>query len=92
MGPEVARLRAVVAGRVQMVGFRVFVLRRAADLTGTVSNLADGTVECIVEGPRAELEALLDDLRQGPPAARVENVDVHWEAPNGSLPPMRVTV
>ena len=46
MGAEVVRLRAVVHGRVQMVGFRAFVIRHAGDagLSGTVRNEPDGSV------------------------------------------------
>jgi len=73
-------LRALVHGRVQGVGFRWFVARRAEErgLGGTVRNLADGSVEVIAQGPRASLEALLDELRRGPPRSRVERVDEFW--------------
>ncbi|MBI4277920.1 MAG: acylphosphatase [Armatimonadetes bacterium] len=78
---EVARLRALVSGVVQGVGFRWFVQRhaRALGLSGYVRNLSDGRVEVVAEGGRAELEALVAHLRQGPPAARVRAVDVTWE-------------
>jgi acylphosphatase len=74
------QLRALVHGRVQGVGFRWFVVRRAEShgLGGTVRNLADGSVEVIAEGPRAALEAFLEELRAGPPRARVERVDELW--------------
>jgi acylphosphatase len=53
MGSEVVHVRAVVHGRVQMVGFRAFVIRHAGDagLSGTVRNEPDGTVETVLEGP-----------------------------------------
>src|SRR5205807_9329129 len=68
------RLHAIVHGDVQGVGFRYFVLRRAreARLAGWVRNRADGTVECLAEGPRAALEGLLADLRRGPGLAEVQ--------------------
>jgi acylphosphatase len=73
-------LLAVVHGRVQGVGFRWFVSRRAGEhgVAGTVRNLPGGGVEVRAEGPRAALEALLDDLRSGPPRSRVERVDELW--------------
>lgn len=82
-----AALRAVVNGDVQGVGFRYFVLRRAreAGLTGWVRNRADGSVECLAEGPRAALERLLDDLRRGPGLAEVQSVDIHWRPATGDL-------
>ena len=86
--PEaVGRLEASVHGRVQGVGFRVFVANRAAamGLTGWVRNGEAGTVECVAEGPRPDLEALLAALELGPAGARVERVDRTWSAASGSL-------
>ncbi len=73
-------LIAIVYGRVQGVGFRWFVARRAEEhgVAGEVRNLPDGAVETVAEGPRPALEAFLDDLRSGPPRARVERVDERW--------------
>jgi len=71
----------VVRGDVQMVGFRDFASRQAQrrGLTGYVRNLSDGSLEVEAEGPRTELEALLGALKEGPPLAHVEDVDVLWE-------------
>jgi acylphosphatase len=92
MGEEVVRVRAVVHGRVQMVGFRAFVMHHAADagLSGTVRNEPDGTVEAVLEGPPSNVERMLDLLRQGPSHARVERVDTEYTAPTGTLPAMMV--
>lgn len=69
-------VRFVVTGRVQGVGFRWFVRRRAADLgiAGYVRNLEDGSVEVVADGPGEALAALAAELAKGPPAARVEAV------------------
>jgi acylphosphatase len=77
-GPE--RLEAVVHGHVQGVGYRIFVVRRARrlGLAGWVANEPAGRVRCVAEGQRAELESLLQDLRDGPPGAWVERVDATW--------------
>ena len=78
---EGVSLRALVRGRVQGVNFRQFVYTRARflRLTGYVSNLDDGqTVEVVAEGLRADLEQLLEYLREGPRSARVEAIDVEW--------------
>lgn len=91
---EIVRVRAVVRGRVQQVGFRAFVLDKAEDLGvhhGTVANRPDGSVECVLEAARPRVEALLERLRQGPSSARVERVDVEPLTVTGTLPPMRVT-
>ncbi len=70
------RLDASVRGRVQGVGFRYFVLREATylELDGFVANERDGSVHVVAEGPSALLDALLDRLREGPPASIVERV------------------
>jgi acylphosphatase len=78
--PAAERLRAVVRGRVQGVGFREFTRRRAAalGLSGWVRNRPDGAVELEAEGPRLALNELLRHLRTGPRLARVDAVDVGW--------------
>ncbi|HXA42221.1 MAG TPA: acylphosphatase [Candidatus Solibacter sp.] len=77
-----ARLRAVVSGWVQGVGYRDFVSRVAVRhrLKGYVRNSSDGTVEIEAEGPRDELEAFLQELHGGHPVADVSRVDVAWDA------------
>ena len=81
------RLHAVVHGRVQGVGFRMYVQRQASSLgcRGYVRNVPDGrSVEVVAEGHEGALQALLDQLRQGPRAARVQDVAVEWlEATGG---------
>jgi acylphosphatase len=77
---ELARLEANVRGRVQGVGFRYFVIVRAMHigLTGFVANEQDGSLRVVVEGPRVDLEDLLDALHEGPASALVERVDEEW--------------
>jgi acylphosphatase len=53
------------SGNVQGVGFR-YTTRQTAqryDVTGTVKNLADGRVRCVVEGQPKEIDAFVKDLR-----------------------------
>ena len=85
---ERARLVALVQGRVQGVGYRMFAIRhgQALGLSGYVRNLPDHrTVEVVAEGPRAALEKLLAQLRRGPYGARVEAVDTTWGPAQGGL-------
>ena len=85
-GDSLALLRALVRGRTQGVGFRAFVIQKAGDLglSGFVRNLSDGlTVEVVAEGTQEALEAILRDLRRGPPLSRVERVDVSWGEATG---------
>jgi acylphosphatase len=92
MSDAVVRVRAVVHGRVQMVGFRAFVIHHGADagLSGTVRNEPDGTVETVLEGPKLAVERMLALLRQGPSHAHVERVEVEYLTPSGRLPAMMV--
>ena len=82
-----ARLEAVVHGRVQGVGYRVFVLRKARDLglVGWVSNEPDGSVRCLAEGTRPALDDLLSALREGPRGAGVRSVHETWANPTGAF-------
>jgi acylphosphatase len=70
--------RYVARGRVQGVGFRWFVEReaRALGIAGWVRNNADGSVEVLAQGSPEQLAALHTRLRQGPRAARVDDVEV----------------
>ena len=79
------RMHALVTGRVQGVFFRDFTRRAALDrdLSGWVRNLADGRVEAVLEGERGAVEAMLEQLREGPEMARVEHVEYHEESPEG---------
>ncbi|GAP11274.1 acylphosphatases [Bellilinea caldifistulae] len=82
-----SRLHAIVEGRVQGVGFRMFVLETARNLnlTGWVRNRWNGDVEVLAEGPRSALENLLSKLRVGPPAAHVTGVHFEWQQPTGEF-------
>jgi acylphosphatase len=72
------RLRAVVRGEVQGVGFRWSVQRQAGELglTGYAENLPDGSVRVEAEGDPDGLDQLEAYLRQGPRWAEVESLDV----------------
>ena len=89
---EIVRLEAVVHGRVQGVGFRVFVadFANGCGLAGWVRNEADATVRCVAEGPRDRLEALAARLRDGPWGARVDSVQLTWSSPSGEQGSFRV--
>jgi len=80
----VIALRLVVRGRVQGVGFRYAMVEAAArhGVAGWVRNRRDGTVEALVQGEPAAVEAVVAWCRRGPPAARVEAVDSCAAAPD----------
>ena len=84
--------RYVVTGRVQGVGFRWFVEHAAVQLglAGWVRNRADGSVEVLASGPRQKLQDLYTELRKGPRASRVENVEVEDAAPDINMKSFRI--
>lgn len=74
-----------VTGRVQGVGFR-YALQAEARRLGTdgwVRNRRDGAVEAVVSGDPDAVESVIAWAHDGPPAARVDDVDVH----EGDTPP-----
>jgi acylphosphatase len=84
--------RYVVRGRVQGVGFRWFVEREAhiLGISGWVRNNSDGSVEVLAQGTREQLLGLRSRLRQGPRAARVDDVEEFEAKPVSGLNTFRI--
>jgi acylphosphatase len=83
---ENVRLTAWVRGRVQGVGFRWWTRATALQiggLAGYASNLADGRVQVVAEGPREPCDRLLEWLREGDTPGRVDGVTEIWGAARG---------
>lgn len=80
---ETAAVRFVVRGRVQGVGFRVFVAQQAHHLgvRGYARNQPDGSVEVVAVGSNPALDEFALDLRRGPSAARVTSLQTTPVAP-----------
>ena len=83
---DLASVQAIVYGRVQGVFFRAFVSRQATELglAGYVRNTPERTVEVQAEGERNKLEKLIEHLKVGPPAAKVEKVAINWSDYDGN--------
>jgi acylphosphatase len=75
-----------ITGRVQGVWYRAWTSERAAafGLDGWVRNRSDGSVEALLSGEAAAVDAMVDACRLGPPAARVDGVEVSDAAPPDS--------
>lgn len=73
---EPVTLHLAIQGRVQGVGFRYAMAAEAGrlGLAGWVRNRRDGSVEAVVQGPAAAVEAMRSWAGRGPPSARVTNV------------------
>jgi acylphosphatase len=85
MASGVVRRRVIVTGHVQGVFFRASV-KEAADhqgLAGWAANRPDGSVEVVLEGPRAGVDSVLGYCRTGPVNARVDSAEVSEEEPEG---------
>jgi len=81
------RIHATVRGVVQGVGFRMFTAREARRLGvhGYVRNLPDGGVEIVAEGDADAVDQLAAWAHRGPPAARVDAVEVRPADPTGEF-------
>jgi acylphosphatase len=75
----------VASGDVQGVFFRDATREEASSrgVAGWVRNRSDGTVEAVFEGPEDAVSALVELCRSGPGSARVEQLDVESEEPEG---------
>lgn len=75
------RARLIISGRVQGVFYRAFTedVARSLGLSGWVRNLPDGKVEAVFEGNRASIQKAVTACHEGPPAARVDDIDLRWE-------------
>jgi len=85
MSKSLSRVRLVITGRIQGVGFRCATLAAAEKLVlaGWVRNQREGKVEAVFEGPEAAIAAMVAWCREGPPAASVVEVQVIYEVPVG---------
>jgi acylphosphatase len=71
-----------ISGRVQGVGFRFYMERKARELGvfGWVRNRRDGSVEALAQGAAESVDALIAWARRGPPGARVADLQVEAAA------------
>jgi acylphosphatase len=92
MTKEIEARRFLVRGRVQGVGFRWFVEREAHILgvAGWVRNNSDSSVEVLAMGTRDQLVGLRARLREGPRAARVDDVEESEAKPISALTSFRI--
>ena len=72
------KVKALVSGEVQGVGFRMSTRAEAEKLgvCGTVRNLSNGDVEIIAAGKTDSVDALMNWAKSGPPLAVVDNLEI----------------
>lgn len=87
-------LRIIVRGRVQGVGYRYFTEDAARKLrvAGWVRNMPGGAVEVMARVDSTSRQNFLDALRNGPPMARVGNLDIESIQDDGSCPERDFTI
>ena len=72
------KIKAIVSGKVQGVGFRMYTRTQARQLgvRGYVRNLRNGNVEIVAEGTVEAIDALMAWAKSGSPSAVVRNLEV----------------
>jgi acylphosphatase len=77
--------RLVIAGRVQGIGYRDWMVRKARELgvSGWVRNRRDGSVEALIAGDVAAVEELSRMCRRGPRMAEVSSISEELAEPPG---------
>lgn len=81
------RVHIYISGRVQGVFFRAETQRTALslNLAGWVQNREDGGVEALFEGEDKAVDQMTAWCRSGPPAARVDHLEIIEEPFAGNL-------
>lgn len=79
------RAHVYVSGKVQGVYFRATTRDRAREMgvDGWVRNLDDGRVEAVFEGSENAVAQLVEFCHEGSDAARVDDVEITYEDPQG---------
>jgi acylphosphatase len=80
MSSNLKKAEIIAGGRVQGVGFRYFVLRKAQalGLMGYVENLSSGDVLTIAEGEKSIIEELFKEIKTGHSYAHVSKCNIIW--------------
>ncbi|TVQ35362.1 MAG: acylphosphatase [Geminicoccaceae bacterium] len=78
MSDAIYSVQVRIDGRVQGVGYRAWLAATAEryGLVGWCRNRRDGSVEALLAGPRADVEAVIEHCRSGPALARVTSLEV----------------
>lgn len=83
-------IHLTVKGRVQGVGFRAFVQKKATayGLSGWVRNRANGSVELMLDGDQKSVDYFLVDCAKGPLFGRVDSLRP-VSIPDAFVPPIK---
>lgn len=81
------RVKLIVSGKVQAVGYRDFVCDKAYELgiKGVVKNLKDGTVEIVAEADKDNMDLFIKSIKIREFPIIVGNVHISEEEPTGKF-------
>ncbi|MBZ2168205.1 acylphosphatase [Marinobacter sp. F4216] len=81
------RWHLIISGKVQGVYYRASTESTANEIgvSGFARNLPDGRVEVVAEGTEEQLTKLREWCEQGPPAARVDDIEIDKLAATGEF-------
>lgn len=81
------RAHILVGGNIQGVSFRAFVQRsaRSLNINGWTKNLLDGRVEIIAEGSEGAIMKFVEIIKEGPPGAKVDDMEMEWDEPTNEF-------
>ncbi len=81
------RVHIRVSGLVQGVYYRLTMQKTASihGVNGWVRNLEDGDVEAVIEGESDNVGRVIEWCRQGPDEARVDDVKIDDQEPEGGF-------
>ena len=76
MNISMKKIKAIVSGKVQGVGFRMYTRTQAKHLgvSGYVRNLRNGDVEIVAAGKAEKVDTLMEWAKSGSPSAVVNNL------------------
>jgi len=83
----IKRVHAVIYGKVQGIYFRAYAQAEGTKIgvKGWVKNRADGAVEAVVEGEEAQVDQMVEWLKNGSPGSQVLKVETKEERPVGEI-------
>lgn len=71
----------------QGVFYRAYAQEEAQklSLTGYAKNMPDGSVEALLQGSEAQINAFIEWAREGSPGAKVNKVEIEWQTPDQDI-------
>jgi len=87
------RVRVLIGGSVQNVGFRHATKARAErfGIKGFVKNLSEGGVEALFEGEAGAVDRMIEYCKVGPFGAKVKEVEIRWEEYKNEFKDFQIT-